>query len=284
MRLCAAVKPAHELFPLEVTPHPPIFPFCFITFQVFKCASCPPPSRLKCIVGRIMENYPVYKKLLKSGGTPLPNDTEAITVCFNTLFIGRDLSRGPLTVGMRLIWFTLPYPPAAQSSPSCHCLIYSVSVCDDCVLASTEDEGRERERRGKKRARKHVFVFISQASSEKRVSATRVTRRDWEMRLKRKKGRWRALPRRLGAVGELCIQQIKVIFAAFPFSENNAIVECHKRSKRILNKNPERWCDLFLSRCFISPDISSAALLPLCPLLALELWVGLLLIGFRLQR
>lgn len=232
-----------------------------------------------------MENYPVYKKLLKSGGTPLPNDTEAITVCFNTLFIGRDLSRGPLTVGMRLIWFTLPYPPAAQSSPSCHCLIYSVSVCDDCILASTEDEGRERERDGgKKRARKHVFVFISQASSEKRVSATRVTRRDWEMRLKRKKGRWRALPRRLGAVGELCIQQIKVIFAAFPFSENNAIVECHKRSKRILNKNPERWCDLFLSRCFISPDISSAALLPLCPLLALELWVGLLLIGFRLQR
>lgn len=95
-----------------------------------------------------MENYPVYKKLLKSGGTPLPNDTEVITVCFNTLFIGRDLSRGPLTVGMRLIWFTLPYPPAAQSSPSCHCLIYSVSVCDDCVLASTEDEGRERERDG----------------------------------------------------------------------------------------------------------------------------------------
>lgn len=108
----------------------------------------PFPSRLKCIVGRIMENYPVYKKLLKSGGTPLPNDTEAITVCFNTLFIGRDLSRGPLTMGMRLIWFTLPYPPAAQSSPSCHCLIYSVSVCDDCVLASTEDEERERERDG----------------------------------------------------------------------------------------------------------------------------------------
>lgn len=136
-----------------------------------------------------MENYPVYKKLLKSGGTPLPNDTEAITVCFNTLFIGRDLSRGPLTVGMRLIWFTLPYPPAAQSSPSCHCLIYSVSVCDDCVLASTEDEGRERQRDGgEKRARKHVFVFISQASSEKRVSATRVTRRDWEMRFKKEKG------------------------------------------------------------------------------------------------
>lgn len=75
-----------------------------------------------------MENYPVYKKLLKSGGTALPNDTEAITVCFNTLFIGRDLSRGPLTVGMRLIWFTLPYPPAAPPSPRCHCLIYSVSV------------------------------------------------------------------------------------------------------------------------------------------------------------
>lgn len=171
MRLCAAVKPAHELFPLEVTPHPPIFPFCFITFQVFKCASWPAPlpSRLKCIVGRIMENYPVYKKLLKSGGTPLPNDTEAITVCFNTLFIGRDLSRGPLTVGMRLIWFTLPYPPAAQSSPSCHCLIYSVSVCDDCILASTEDEGRERERDGGKNvlANMSLFSFLRhQARSE----------------------------------------------------------------------------------------------------------------------
>lgn len=134
------------------------------------CVVAPPlPSRLKCIVGRIMENYPVYKKLLKSGGTPLPNDTEAITVCFNTLFIGRDLSRGPLTVGMRLIWFTLPYPPAAQSSPSCHCLIYSVSVCDDCVLASTEDEGRERERDGGKNvlANMSLFSFLRhQARSE----------------------------------------------------------------------------------------------------------------------
>lgn len=152
---------------------PPTLLFSHSVLSLFKFLSVrrgsPLPSRLKCIVGRIMENYPVYKKLLKSGGTPLPNDTEAITVCFNTLFIGRDLSRGPLTVGMRLIWFTLPYPPAAQSSPSCHCLIYSVSVCDDCILASTEDEGRERERDGGKNvlANMSLFSFLRhQARSE----------------------------------------------------------------------------------------------------------------------
>lgn len=48
MRLCAAVKPAHQLFPLEVTPHPPISHFVFITFQVLSVRPGPPlnPSPL----------------------------------------------------------------------------------------------------------------------------------------------------------------------------------------------------------------------------------------------
>lgn len=46
---------------------------------------------------------------------------------------------------MRLIWFTLPYPAAAQSSPGCHCLVYSTSsVCDGHVLVPTEDKGTEK--------------------------------------------------------------------------------------------------------------------------------------------
>lgn len=55
--------------------------FVFITSQVLKSARRRPgfprplASRLKCNIGRIMENYPVYKKLLKSGGALLPNDT-----------------------------------------------------------------------------------------------------------------------------------------------------------------------------------------------------------------
>lgn len=43
MRLCAAVKPAHELFPLEVTPHPPIFPFFLSLFKFLSVRRGPPP-------------------------------------------------------------------------------------------------------------------------------------------------------------------------------------------------------------------------------------------------
>ena len=59
----------------------PISHFVFITPQVCKYAAPPVfptvSRRLKRNAGRIMENYPVYKKPLKSGGAPLPNDTES---------------------------------------------------------------------------------------------------------------------------------------------------------------------------------------------------------------
>lgn len=58
------------------------FPFVLITSRVFKCARSPTvPSIVSPLLignaGRIMENYPVYKKPLKSRGAPLPNDTES---------------------------------------------------------------------------------------------------------------------------------------------------------------------------------------------------------------
>lgn len=49
---------------------------------------------------------------------------------------------------MRLIWFALPYPAAAQPSPGCHCPVYSMSsVCDGHVLVSTEDKGTESQKK-----------------------------------------------------------------------------------------------------------------------------------------
>lgn len=71
---------------------------------------------------------------------------------------------------MRLIWFALPYPAAAQSSPGCHCLVYSMSsVCDGHVLVSTEDKETERERK-KKRQHSHanmsLFSFPEAQSEE----------------------------------------------------------------------------------------------------------------------
>lgn len=46
---------------------------------------------------------------------------------------------------LRLIWFTLPYPAAAQSGPGCHYLVYSMSsVCDGHALVSTEDRGTKK--------------------------------------------------------------------------------------------------------------------------------------------
>lgn len=70
---------------------------------------------------------------------------------------------------MRLIWFALPYPAAAQPSPGCHCPVYSMSsVCDGHVLVSTEDKGTESQKKKTTLACKHVFVFIS-SSTERGV-------------------------------------------------------------------------------------------------------------------
>lgn len=109
---------------------PPHVPFVLITSQVFKCARSPTVSSVLSPllignVGRIMENYPVYKKPLKSRGAPLPNDTESNYRMFQHP-VHRKGSRGPLSMRMRLIWFKLPYPAAAQSRPRCHHPVYSV--------------------------------------------------------------------------------------------------------------------------------------------------------------
>lgn len=69
---------------------------------------------------------------------------------------------------MRLIWFALPYPAAAQLSPGCHCPVYSMSsVCDGHVLVSTEDKGTESQ---KKRQHSHanmsLFSFPAAQSEE----------------------------------------------------------------------------------------------------------------------
>ena len=79
---------------------------------------------------------------------------------------------------------------------------------------------------------------------------------------------------------------MKVSLVAFRFSENKAVVECHKRGKKILNKDAGkmvRFVSLLLFHTYTHTHTHARALL-LCPLLALELCVGLLLIGFRLQR
>lgn len=203
--------------------------------------------------------------------------------------MGRDLSRGPLTMCMRLIWFTLPYPAAAQANPWLSLpRLFGVSVWRACLCIN-----RGWKEQQKKRARKHVFVFISPALSEEWCPATPVTLREWEMRLN--KGRRDSLPRHFGTGGEYVNSGDKGESRCLRLLWEQSYCWMSQEGARefSIKKRQQRWCDLFLSFCFISPEISTTAsphtdIHPpsssLCPLLALELCVGWLLIGFRLHR
>lgn len=142
---CATFKLAHELNPFALLF--PSFPVCFYGFsKLFRCFPHPLPSYLNCGLGRIMDNYPIYKNSWSRKVRCCQVTLKAITACFNTLLIGGDLTWGPLAMCMRLIWFKLPYPAAAQSRPGCHRLVASVSssVCDGRGLVSTEDRGTKK--------------------------------------------------------------------------------------------------------------------------------------------
>lgn len=130
----------------------PPCPICFYHFSsFFKCTPSPPvfphplPSRLKCNVGRIMENYPVYKKLLKSGGAPLPNDTESNYRMFQHPFHRKGSISGATrhAYETHLVHITISCRGAVEPRLSLPRLFKS-SVCDGRVLVSTEDKGAEK--------------------------------------------------------------------------------------------------------------------------------------------
>lgn len=152
------------------------------------------PSRLKCNVGRIMENYPVYKKRLKSGGAP----TESNYPMFQHPFHRKgSVSRATHhAYETHLVHVTISWYSTVD--PGCHCLVYSLSACDGRVFVSTRDE----KNRKKNLAWKHVFVFISLALSEEWWPATTVTLHEWKMRLN--KGSRDSLPCHFGVPSGNC--------------------------------------------------------------------------------
>lgn len=147
----------------------PIPNFVFVTPRDFKCASLP---RLLPNLHSMFEMYHwqnngelscLYKAPEVRRCPAAKRHWKQLPYVSTPFSWGRDLSRGPLTMRMRLIWFALPYPAAAQPSLGCHCFIYSPScVCGGCVLASTENKGRERNTRANTN---------SVSSSKKRVSS-----------------------------------------------------------------------------------------------------------------
>lgn len=103
---------------------------------VVPVSPCILPLRLKCNIGRIMENYSVYKKLPKSGGA----HTESNYRMFQHPFHRKgSVSRATRhAYETHLVHVTISCRSTVE--PGCHCLVYSVSACDGHVFVSTEDE------------------------------------------------------------------------------------------------------------------------------------------------
>lgn len=122
-------------------------PYSFnILFLTFLCLfALVFPSHLKCIVGRIMENYLDYIKLLESEGVLLPNNTESNYWMFQHPFHGKgSVLRDPHhEYESHLVCITISCPGPLRA-PSVTASSIQSSLRDGCILVSTENKGRER--------------------------------------------------------------------------------------------------------------------------------------------